>query len=108
MYQVMVLWEGKIQIFPIVKLFHKWPFFISNKILYLFSARSDLEVVLTSMFNNLLHQQGPELKQIEVFINAANLTTDSVSFEDFQKWCAILPAARKYLSSLLMPSDSGY
>lgn len=70
-------------------------------------GRSDLEVVLTSMFNNLFHQQGPELKQIEVFLNAANLTTDSMSFEDFQKWCALLPAVRKYLSSLLMPSDSG-
>ncbi|XP_057805337.1 LOW QUALITY PROTEIN: uncharacterized protein LOC131020504 [Salvia miltiorrhiza] len=70
-------------------------------------GRSDLEVVLTSMFNNLFHEDGSELKQIEAFINAANLTSDSMSFEDFQKWCAHVPAVRKYLGCLLMPSDSG-
>ncbi|KAH6797566.1 TLD-domain containing nucleolar protein [Perilla frutescens var. hirtella] len=70
-------------------------------------GRSDLEAVLTSIFNNLFHQQCSDGKQIEVFINAANPTSDSMSFEDFQKWCAHLPAVRKYLGSLLTPSDSG-
>ncbi|KAK6126467.1 hypothetical protein DH2020_039803 [Rehmannia glutinosa] len=76
-------------------------------------GRSDLEVVLMSMLDNLFHQQcsepkaGPHQEIVEVFINAANFTSDSMSFEDFQKWCALLPAVRKYLGSLLMPSDSG-
>ncbi|KAK6126432.1 hypothetical protein DH2020_039820 [Rehmannia glutinosa] len=76
-------------------------------------GRSDLEVVLTSMLDNLFHQQCSEPKAgshqeiVEVFNNAANFTSDSMSFEDFQKWCTLVPAVRKYLGSLLMPSDSG-
>lgn len=76
-------------------------------ILYLLSARSDLEVVLTSMFKNLFHEQGSEPKQIEAFVNATNPTSDSMSFEDFQKWCAHVPAVRKYLGCLLLPSEPG-
>ncbi|KAI3447425.1 hypothetical protein Pfo_004090 [Paulownia fortunei] len=76
-------------------------------------GRFDLEVVLTSMLENLFHQQCSEPKAgshqeiVDVFINAANFTSDSLSFEDFQKWCTLLPAVRKYLGGLLMPSDSG-
>ncbi|EYU38669.1 hypothetical protein ABFS82_12G153900 [Erythranthe guttata] len=76
-------------------------------------GRSDLEVVLTSMFDNLFRSQSSEPKAgsykeiVEVFINAANSTSDGMSFQDFQKWCSLLPAVRKYLGSLLMPSDSG-
>ncbi|KAL6514330.1 hypothetical protein OROHE_019072 [Orobanche hederae] len=76
-------------------------------------GRSDLEVVLTSMLDNLFHQQSPEPKAgshkeiVKVFINAANFASDSICFEDFQKWCSLLPAVRKYLGSLLMPLDSG-
>ncbi|KAL8505146.1 hypothetical protein ACS0TY_016379 [Phlomoides rotata] len=71
-------------------------------------GRSDLEVVLTSMLDNVFHEQCSEPKQVvEVFINAVNLTSDGMSFEDFQTWCAHLPAVRKYLGCLLTPSDSG-
>ncbi|KAL0426578.1 UNVERIFIED_CONTAM: MTOR-associated protein MEAK7 [Sesamum latifolium] len=75
--------------------------------------RNDLEVVLTSMLDNLFHRQSSETKAgsdqeiVMVFINAANFTSDSMSLEDFRKWCTLLPAVRKYLGSLLMPSDSG-
>ncbi|CAA0842974.1 TLD-domain containing nucleolar protein [Striga hermonthica] len=76
-------------------------------------GRSDLEVVLTSMLDNLFHQQCSEPKArshqeiIEVFINAANFTSNGMSLEDFRKWCTLLPAVRKFLGSLLMPADSG-
>ncbi|GFP82701.1 tld domain-containing protein 1 [Phtheirospermum japonicum] len=76
-------------------------------------TRSDLEVVLSSMLDKLFHQECPEPKArshqeiVEAFINAANLTSDNMSFEDFKKWCTLLPAVRKFLGSLLMPSDSG-
>ncbi|KAK4412057.1 hypothetical protein Salat_2991100, partial [Sesamum alatum] len=75
--------------------------------------RNDLEVVLTSMLDNLFHRQSSETKAgsnqeiVMVFINAANFTSDTMSLEDFRKWCTLLPAVRKYLGSLLMPSDSG-
>ncbi|KAL0337046.1 UNVERIFIED_CONTAM: Magnesium transporter MRS2-3 [Sesamum calycinum] len=74
---------------------------------------NDLEVVLTSVLDNLFHCQSSETKAgsnheiVMVFINAANFTSDSMSLEDFRKWCTLLPAVRKYLGSLLMPSDSG-
>ncbi|XP_052172864.1 uncharacterized protein LOC127788521 isoform X4 [Diospyros lotus] len=48
-----------------------------------------------------------------VFLNAANFSKtregcdESMSFEDFRKWCALLPSVRRYLGSLLSPSDSG-
>ncbi|KAG8374062.1 hypothetical protein BUALT_Bualt11G0091800 [Buddleja alternifolia] len=76
-------------------------------------GRSDLEVVLTAMLDSLFNQECSEPKNrphheiVEVFIDAANLTSDNMSFEDFRKWCTLLPAVRKYLASLLMPSDSG-
>ncbi|KAL6585489.1 hypothetical protein OROMI_002133 [Orobanche minor] len=76
-------------------------------------GRSDLEVVLTSMLDNVFHRQCPEPKAgshkeiVKVFINAANSASDSMCFEAFQKWCSLLPAVRKYLGSLLMPLDSG-
>lgn len=85
-----------------------------NIVYYLDPIRSDLEVVLTSMFDNLFHPQcsdpkpGSHLEVVEVFINAAISTSDSMSFEDFRKWCTLLPAVRKYLGSLFMPSDSGF
>ncbi|KAL0316070.1 UNVERIFIED_CONTAM: MTOR-associated protein MEAK7 [Sesamum radiatum] len=75
--------------------------------------RNDLEVVLTSVLDNLFHRQSSETKAgsnheiVMVFINAANFISDSMSLEDFRKWCTLLPAVRKYLGSLLMPSDSG-
>lgn len=109
MYQMMGLWEGKICRFLVVGSFHTQPPFSFDIIDYFHSARSDLEVVLTSMLDNLFHQQCSEPKQVvEVFINAANLTSDGLSFEDFQTWCAHLPAVRKYLACLLTPSDSGF
>ncbi|KAL3839331.1 hypothetical protein ACJIZ3_023922 [Penstemon smallii] len=76
-------------------------------------GRSDLEAVLTAMLDKLFQKQssdamaGSHQEIVEVFINAANLTTDSMSFEDFRKWCTLLPSVRKFLGSLLMPSDSG-
>ncbi|XP_051149608.1 uncharacterized protein LOC127264197 isoform X2 [Andrographis paniculata] len=77
--------------------------------------RSDLETVVASMLDNLFHRQNSDPKSgsdreiVEVFINAAadSGNDSSFTFDDFQKWCALLPAARKYLGSLLEPSDPG-
>ncbi|GLT34062.1 hypothetical protein SLA2020_086080 [Shorea laevis] len=30
-----------------------------------------------------------------------------MSFEDFRKWCTLIPSLRKFLGSLLIPSDPG-
>lgn len=66
------------------------------------------------MLDNLFHQQCSESKAgsqqeiVEVFINAANSGGESMSFEDFQNWCTLVPAVRKYLGCLLEPSDAGF
>nr|GLL24684.1 TLD domain-containing protein 1 [Ipomoea trifida] len=83
-------------------------------------GRSDLEAVLTAMLDNIFsqtcsqHGPGSHSEVIGILLNAANFTTDSkksaescMSYEEFRKWCALLPSVRKFLGSLLMPSDPG-
>ena len=60
-------------------------------------------------------RSGSEQECVDIFLNAANFKKDvsdkaesSLSFEDFRRWCALLPSVRKFLGSLLMPPDSGY
>ncbi|XP_009599099.1 uncharacterized protein [Nicotiana tomentosiformis] len=84
------------------------------------AGRSDLEAVLTAVLRNISshesHQSEPssEREVLDIFLNAANLTTDDkqcaesyISFEEFRSWCARLPSVRKFLGSLLSPRDSG-
>ncbi|KAL2554232.1 TLD-domain containing nucleolar protein [Forsythia ovata] len=80
-------------------------------------GRSDLEAVLTAMLGNLFHKKysksgGDSCDEIvDIFINAATFTKDdtesNMSFEDFRKWCSLLPSVRKFLGNLMMPSDPG-
>ncbi|XP_059646608.1 uncharacterized protein LOC132293244 [Cornus florida] len=83
-------------------------------------GRSDLEVVLTSMVDDIFSQKisepGSSSHQdiVGVFLNAVNFSKadkgcaeNNISFEDFRKWCTLVPSVRKYLGSLLMPSDPG-
>lgn len=85
------------------------------------TCRSDLEAVLTEVLKNISshesHQSEPnsEREVLDVFLNAANLTTDDtkgaegcMSFEEFRSWCARLPSVRKFLGTLLSPRDSGF
>ena len=80
-------------------------------------VRSDVEAVLVVMLDDICHQQSSGTQSnspqdgLFVFLNAANFSREgcdeSMSFEDFRKWCALLPSVRRYLGSLLSPSDSG-
>ncbi|XP_022842767.1 TLD domain-containing protein 1 isoform X1 [Olea europaea var. sylvestris] len=80
-------------------------------------GRSDLEAVLTSMLGYLFHQEYSKFRGdshdeiVDIFINAATFTNDDteshMSFADFRKWCSLLPSVRKFLGSLMMPSDPG-
>lgn len=49
-----------------------------------------------------------------MFVNAAQFSekvegssVESMSLADFRSWCSLVPSARKFLGSLLMPPDSG-
>ncbi|KAA8518487.1 hypothetical protein F0562_015961 [Nyssa sinensis] len=83
-------------------------------------GRSDLEAALTSMFDNIFSQRRSEPGSssqediIGIFLNALNFSkanegcaANSISFEDFRKWCTLLPSVRKFLGSLLIASDTG-
>nr|XP_027066409.1 uncharacterized protein LOC113692233 isoform X3 [Coffea arabica] len=83
-------------------------------------GRSDVERVLATMLNSICSENcsesrsGSEQECVDIFLNAANFKKDdsdkaesSLSFEDFRRWCALLPSVRKFLGSLLMPPDSG-
>lgn len=83
-------------------------------------GRSDVESVLVSMLNCICSQNcsesrsGSEQECVDIFLNAANFKKDvsdkaesSLSFEDFRRWCALLPSVRKFLGNLLMPPESG-
>lgn len=72
--------------------------------------------MLDSIFSQKCSQHGPgsHSEVIDILLNAANFTMDSqksaescMSYEEFRKWCALLPSVRKFLGSLLMPSDPG-
>ncbi|TMW96815.1 hypothetical protein EJD97_006743 [Solanum chilense] len=84
-------------------------------------GRSDLEAVLTAVLRNISshesHQSepSPDREILDIFLNAANLTTDDtkcaescMSFEEFRSWCARLPSVRKFLGTLLSTRDSGH
>lgn len=85
-----------------------------------FSGRSDLEAILTEMLDYIFTDNrpepgsgpGPQLDFIHIFLNAANFSNDdggcAMSFEDFKRWCTLLPSVRKFLGSLLTPSDPGF
>lgn len=52
---------------------------------------------------------------MDVFLNAATFpgnagtgTDESMSYEDFRHWCSLVPSARKFLGSLLMPPKPGF
>lgn len=78
-------------------------------------ARSDLEAVLTTMLDDIFsseHGSSSHQEVLDIFINAATFSKHHnecaekcMSFEDFRSWCALLPSVRKFLGSLLMPSD---
>lgn len=78
-------------------------------------ARSDLEAVLTTMLDDIFsseHGSSSHQEVMDIFINAATFSKHHnecaekcMSFEDFRSWCALLPSVRKFLGSLLMPSD---
>lgn len=83
------------------------------------TVRSDLEAVLTVMLHDISSQRNSEPGYtssegiIENFLSAATFSKIEghagacMSFEDFRSWCCLLPSVRKYLGSLLMPSDPG-
>lgn len=86
-----------------------------------FNVRSDLESVLTAMFETIFSEKDAELGPsshedvVDIFLNAATFSKHvegsaekSMSFEDFRNWCALLPSVKKYLASLLMPPDAGF
>lgn len=86
-----------------------------------FNVRSDLESVLTDMFETIFSEKDAELGPsshkdvVNIFLNAATFSKHvegsaekSMSFEDFRNWCALLPSVKKYLASLLMPPDAGF
>lgn len=80
--------------------------------------RSDIEAVLIVMLDDILcsePESNPHQDIVSIFLNTANFSEShegcaesSMSFEDFRQWCALLPSVRKYLGSLLSPSDPGF
>ncbi|KAG0459593.1 hypothetical protein HPP92_022721 [Vanilla planifolia] len=80
--------------------------------------RCDLEAVLDSIRDTVFHhkcsQSSLSTYQVvmEVFLSTANfsqkvegMSENSMSLDDFRNWCNLIPSARKYLGSLLMPPD---
>ncbi|GAA0176251.1 hypothetical protein LIER_29276 [Lithospermum erythrorhizon] len=83
-----------------------------------FVGRSDLEAVLRALLDYIFSDSGSGggscQEIVEAFINSANFSTvgegstaNSMSFEDFRSWCALVPSVRKFLGTLLKPSDPG-
>lgn len=83
-------------------------------------VRSDLEsvliAILKSVFLPKVNGDGSSSCQdvADVFLKAATFSKDvqgasekSMTFEDFRCWCGLLPSVRKFLGSLLIPSDAG-
>lgn len=83
--------------------------------------RSDLECVVNTMLNYVFSQNCSEPEVVshqeiaKVFLSTANFNKHdkgdvetNMSYEDFRKWCILLPSARKFLGSLMTPSDTGY
>ncbi|XP_042438775.1 MTOR-associated protein MEAK7-like [Zingiber officinale] len=83
-------------------------------------GRSDIEAVINSVNECLFYPKsdGTGLTShqdvLKVFVNAAQFSekvegssVESMSLADFRSWCSLVPSARKFLGSLLMPPDSG-
>lgn len=78
-------------------------------------GRSDLESVLTAIFNYVFsstnNEPGLDSHQdaIQIFVRAATFSENNERFtyEDFKNWCTLLPSIRKFLGSLLIPPDMG-
>ena len=81
----------------------------------------DLESIVNTMLNYVFPQKcsepeaGSQQEIAKIFLNAANFNTHveghadgGMSFEDFRSWCILLPSVRKFLGSLMTPSDPGY
>ncbi|KAL6952929.1 hypothetical protein U1Q18_042709 [Sarracenia purpurea var. burkii] len=73
-------------------------------------------VILDDIFSEKTSEPGSHSHQsiVDIFLNAANFSKSnegcdqsSMSFEDFRRWCALLPSVMKYLGSLLSPSYPG-
>ncbi|GKV07269.1 hypothetical protein SLEP1_g19065 [Rubroshorea leprosula] len=83
-------------------------------------GRSDIESVLVTIFDDIFNVKSSEpgsssqVDMVDIFLNSATFSRGdercndkSMSFEDFRKWCTLIPSLRKYLGSLLIPPDSG-
>ncbi|GLT90056.1 hypothetical protein SLE2022_080080 [Rubroshorea leprosula] len=83
-------------------------------------GRSDIEYVLVTIFDDILNVKSSEPgsssqgDMVDIFLNFATFSRGdercndkSMSFEDFRKWCTLIPSLRKFLRSLLIPPDSG-
>ncbi|KAK4798457.1 hypothetical protein SAY86_030783 [Trapa natans] len=83
-------------------------------------GRSDLESVLTTIFKNIFDNKlskghySSSQDIVSIFIDGANfsrstggLDEKSMSLADLRSWFAVLPSARKFLGSLLVPPDTG-
>lgn len=79
--------------------------------------RSDATAVLKVILDDALSDRSSEPESsshedvIGVFLNAATFSkrdegcTESMSYEDFRRWCTLVPSVRKYLGNLLTPPD---
>lgn len=86
-----------------------------------FIFRSDLESVLITIFENIFDKKLSEDYSsgsqdiVRIFIDSANFSRSieghdekSMSLADLRSWFAVIPSARKFLGSLLVPPDPGY
>lgn len=81
--------------------------------------RSDLESVVNTMLNYVFSKQcsepdaGSQQEIAQIFLNAVNFNKhdghaeSSMTFDDFKTWCTLLPSVKKFLGSLMDPSDPG-
>ncbi|GKV07311.1 hypothetical protein SLEP1_g19105 [Rubroshorea leprosula] len=82
--------------------------------------QSDIESVLVTIFDDIFNVKSSEPgsssqgDMVDIFLNSATFSRgdercndESMSFEDFRKWCTLIPSLRKFLGSLLIPPDSG-
>ncbi|KAK6944086.1 TLDc domain [Dillenia turbinata] len=83
-------------------------------------SSSDLKAVLMAMLDDIFSvtksEDGSSSDDyiVDIFFNSATFSIDggggsenSMSFEDFRSWIALLPSARKFLGGLLMPPNPG-
>ncbi|GLT90051.1 hypothetical protein SLE2022_080030 [Rubroshorea leprosula] len=96
---------------------------VSFKVTAIFAVNSNMsaiESVLVMIFDDIFNVKSSEPgsssrgDMVDIFLNAATFSRGdercndkSMSFEDFRKWCTLIPSLRKFLGSLLIPPDSG-